>query len=86
MNSISDSIAPSHFLESGPIIASMSVMSSSLPNNNMSHCSMVRSVNFSVVRCALIDLREAGASISSGTISCTSCMGSVGAKTFFGVS
>jgi hypothetical protein len=52
----------------------------------MSHCSMVRSVNFSVARCALIDLLGAGASISSGTTSCTSCMGSVGAETFLGVS
>jgi hypothetical protein len=50
-------MAPSHFLESGPIIASVYVMGSSLSNNNMSRCSVVRSVNFSVTRCALIDLR-----------------------------
>jgi hypothetical protein len=55
-------------------------------NNNMSHCSVVRSVNFSVVRCALIDLCGAGASISGGIISYTSCMGSVCTETFSGVS
>jgi hypothetical protein len=48
--------------------------------------SVVRSVNFSVVPRALIDLHGAGASTSGGTISCTSYMGSVGAETFLGVS
>jgi hypothetical protein len=43
------------------------------------------SVNFSVTRCALIDLCGAGASTSGGT-SYTSCMGSVVAETFLGVS
>jgi hypothetical protein len=38
------------------------------------------------VRCALIDLRGAAASTSDGAISCTSSTGSVGAKTFSGVS
>jgi hypothetical protein len=52
----------------------------------MSHCSVVRSMNFSVARHALIDLRGAGASTSDGTTSCTSSMGSVGAKTFLAVS
>jgi hypothetical protein len=47
---------------------------------------MVRSVNFSVARRALIDLRGAGASTCGGTTSCTSYMGSVGAETFLGVS
>jgi hypothetical protein len=60
-------------------------MSSSLSNNNMSCCSMVRSVNFSVARHALIDLHGASASTSDGTTSCTSYMGSVGAKTFLDV-
>jgi hypothetical protein len=61
-------------------------MGSSLSNNNMSRYSMVRSVNFLVVRRALVDLPRAGASISDGTTSCTSCMESVGAETFSGVS
>jgi hypothetical protein len=52
----------------------------------MSHRFMVKSVNFSTARCALIDLRGVGDSISSGTTSCTSCMGSVGAESFLGVS
>jgi hypothetical protein len=52
----------------------------------MSHYYVVRSVNFSIAQCALIDLRVAGASTSDGTTSCTSCMRSVGAETFFGVS
>jgi hypothetical protein len=52
----------------------------------MSRCSVVRSVCFSVALRARIDLHGAGASISVGTISCTSCMGSVGYETFFGVS
>jgi hypothetical protein len=52
----------------------------------MSRCSVVRSVNFSVARRALIDLRGASASIYDGTISCTSYMGSVGAETFLDVS
>jgi hypothetical protein len=52
----------------------------------MSRCSMIRSVNFSVARHALIDLRETGASTSYGTTSCTSCMGSVDAEFFLGVS
>jgi hypothetical protein len=50
----------------------------------MSRCFIVRSVNFSVARHALIDLRGAGASTSGGT-SCTSFMGSVGAETFSGL-
>jgi hypothetical protein len=57
-----------------------------LSNNNMSCCSMVRSVNFSVVRRALIDLHGDGASTSGSTTSCTSCMRSMGAETFLGVS
>jgi hypothetical protein len=52
----------------------------------MSRYSMVRSVKFLVVRRALVDLPGAGASISDGTTSCTSCMESVGAETFSGVS
>jgi hypothetical protein len=47
---------------------------------------MVKSVNFLVVRCALIDLCGADASTSGSTTSCTSYMGSVGAETFLGVS
>jgi hypothetical protein len=43
---------------------------------------MVRSVNFSIVKCGFVDLRGAGASISSCTTSYTSCMGSMGAETF----
>jgi hypothetical protein len=43
-------------------------------------------VKFLVVRRALVDLPGAGASISDGTTSCTSCMESVGAETFSGVS
>jgi hypothetical protein len=61
-------------------------MGSSLYNNNMSCCSMVRSVNFLFVRCALIDLRGAGASTYGSITSYTSCMGSVGAEIFLGVS
>jgi hypothetical protein len=61
-------------------------MGKSLSNNNMSCCSVVRSVNFSVARYALIDLRGAGVSTFDGTTSCTNCMGSVGAETFLGVS
>jgi hypothetical protein len=52
----------------------------------MSHCSVVRSVNFSVARHALIDLRGVGASTSGGTTSCTFYMGSMGAETFLSVS
>jgi hypothetical protein len=52
----------------------------------MSRYSVVRSVNFSVVRRALLDLRGAGVSISGDTTSCISCMGSMGAKIFSGVS
>jgi hypothetical protein len=52
----------------------------------MPRCSMVRSVNFLVMQHSLIDLCGAGASTSDGTTSYTSCMGSVGAKTFLGVS
>jgi hypothetical protein len=51
----------------------------------MSHCSVVRSVNFPVVQHTLIDLCGAGASTSSGTTSCTSYMGSVGVEIFLGV-
>jgi hypothetical protein len=61
-------------------------MDKSLHNNNISRCSVVRSVNFSVVRHALIYLRGAGTSISGGTTSCTSYMEVVGAETFWGVS
>jgi hypothetical protein len=61
-------------------------MGSSLSNNNMSCCSMVRSVNFLVARHTLIDLRGTGASIFDSTTSYTSCMGSMGAETFFCVS
>jgi hypothetical protein len=61
-------------------------MDSSLSNNYMSRCSMVRSVNFSVARRALIDLRGADASTSGGITSCTSYMGSVGAEIFLAVS
>jgi hypothetical protein len=43
-------------------------------------------VNFLVARCALIDLPGDGASTSGCTTSCTSCMVSMGAKIFFGVS
>jgi hypothetical protein len=52
----------------------------------MSRWSVVRSVNFSVVRCALIDLRGASASISGGTPSSTSYMRSVGAEIFLSIS
>jgi hypothetical protein len=52
----------------------------------MSHNSVVRSVNFSVARRALIDLRGAGASTSYNTTYCTSCIRSVGAEIFLGVS
>jgi hypothetical protein len=41
-----------------------------LSNNNMSRCSVVRSVNFLVVRRALMDLRGAGAPLSVSTTSC----------------
>jgi hypothetical protein len=61
-------------------------MGSSLYNNNTSCYSVVMSVNFSVARHALIDLRGTGASTYGGTISCTSCTGSVGAETFSSVS
>jgi hypothetical protein len=61
-------------------------MGSSLSNNNISHCSVVRSVNFLVVRCALIDIRGTGTSISGSTTYCTFCTGSMGAETFFDVS
>jgi hypothetical protein len=50
----------------------------------MSHCSVVRSVNFLVAQCALIDLRGASASTSGGT-SYTSYLRLVGAETFSGV-
>jgi hypothetical protein len=52
----------------------------------MSHYSVIRSVNFSVARRALINLYGSGASTSGGTISCTSYLGSMGAETFSGVS
>jgi hypothetical protein len=61
-------------------------MGSSLSNNNISHYSVVRSMNFSVTRHTLIDLRDASASTSNGTTFCTSYMGSVVAKIFFCVS
>jgi hypothetical protein len=51
----------------------------------MSRCSVVRSVNFSIVQHDLVDLRGAGSSSSGGT-SYTSCMGLVGAETFSVVS
>jgi hypothetical protein len=86
MDSISDSMDPSNFLESGLIIAFMYVMGQSLSNNNMACCYVVRSVNFLVVRHAVIDLCGTGTSTSVDTTSCTSFMGSVGAKTFSGVS
>jgi hypothetical protein len=52
----------------------------------MSRYFVVRSVNFSVARRALIDLHGAGASTSDGTIFCTSYMRSMGVEIFFGVS
>jgi hypothetical protein len=61
-------------------------MGSSLSNNNLSRYSMVKSVNFSVPRHAVIDLHGVGASTFGDTTSCTSYMGPMGAKTFLGVS